>query len=63
MDAVECPQQANGFDCGVFSLAAADMVMLDLPLLYDQAMMPRLRMRIGFELFEACSKANDLSEA
>ena len=63
METVECPQQTNGFDCGVFSLVAADMVMLDLPLLYDQAMMPRLRMRIGFELFKACSKANDQSES
>ena len=48
------PTQDNGSDCGVFTIMAAEMCMLDLPLIYDQPMMPDLRLRIAHELIEEC---------
>jgi len=48
------PTQDNGTDCGVFTIVAAEMYMLDLPLVYDQPMMPDLRLRIAHELIEEC---------
>ena len=50
------PMQDNGTDCGVFTIVAAEMCMLDLPLVYDQPMMPALRTRIAHELIGECLK-------
>jgi len=50
------PTQDNGSDCGVFTIMAAEMCMLDLPLIYDQPMMPDLRLRIAHELINECLK-------
>ena len=48
------PVQENGTDCGVFTIVAAEMYMLDIPLVYDQPMMPALRARIAHELIDEC---------
>jgi sentrin-specific protease 1 len=56
LETVSFPLQGNGSDCGVFTIAAAEMYMLDLPLLYDQGMMPNLRFRIAHELIDECLK-------
>ena len=48
------PRQLNGIDCGVFTLAAAEMEMMNLPHLYDQSMMPWLRLRIGNDIITHC---------
>ena len=50
------PTQDYGSDCGVLTILAAEMCMLDLPLIYDQPMMPDLRLRIAHELIEECLK-------
>jgi sentrin-specific protease 1 len=50
------PFQKNGYDCGIFSLAAAEMSMMNLPLLYDQSMMPHLRARIAHEIIVECTE-------
>jgi sentrin-specific protease 1 len=45
----QCPQQANGFDCGVFSIMIADFLTDDLPVmegLYSQINMPYFRSKI-----------------
>ncbi|RYY81263.1 hypothetical protein EON63_15820 [archaeon] len=42
-----CPQQENGFDCGVFTIMAADFLSDDLPLEYDQNEMEERRYRIA----------------
>ncbi len=49
------PKQLNGYDCGVFTLAAAETEMLGLPILYDQSMMPFIRLRVGHEIIVYCS--------
>jgi Ulp1 family protease len=54
LEVVTGPLQENGWDCGVFTIAAADMCMHDLPLLYDQRMVPHLRARIAHELLDEC---------
>ena len=56
METVSFPLQGNGSDCGVFIIAAAEMCMLDLPLLHDQGMMQNLRLRIAHELIDECLK-------
>ena len=40
------PQQANGFDCGVFSIMNADFASEDLEFCYSQKHMPYFRRRI-----------------
>ncbi|KAI9657809.1 MAG: Smt3-specific protease [Trizodia sp. TS-e1964] len=48
-----CPQQENGWDCGVFTVTNAVMVVRGLPLnSYSQADMPEQRRRILVELME-----------
>ena len=44
----EVPQQANGYDCGVFSIMCADFLSDDLPIdSYSQSEMPAFRVKIG----------------
>ena len=44
----EVPQQANGYDCGVFSIMCADYLSDDLPInSYSQGEMPSYRVKIG----------------
>jgi len=52
----DCPLQKNSYDCGIFALAAAEMSMMNLPLLYDQSMMPHLRARIALEIIAECTE-------
>jgi len=52
MEIVTGPRQQNGYDCGVFTIIAAEMVMLGLPMLHSQQMMPTLRRRIAFDILE-----------
>ena len=40
------PQQANGYDCGVFALMCADRVALDARLDFRQADIPGLRQAV-----------------
>jgi Ulp1 family protease len=41
------PQQANGYDCGVFSIMCADYVSDELPFEYGQSEMSMNRVKIG----------------
>jgi Ulp1 family protease len=41
------PQQRNGFDCGMFTIMAADFIANNLPLTYEQKHMPTFRLKIG----------------
>lgn len=44
-----CPQQQNGFDCGMFSIMCADFMTDDLPVLestYGQTNMPHFRHKV-----------------
>ena len=52
----DCPHQKSGYDCGNFSLTAAEMSMMNLPFLHDQSMMPNLRARIAHEIIVECTK-------
>ncbi len=42
-----CPQQENGYDCGVFTVVCADFLADDLPLTYEQKYMSMFRHKIG----------------
>ena len=42
----EIPQQGNGFDCGVFTIIAADFLSDNLPLQYSQSDMRLFRLKI-----------------
>ena len=42
-----CPQQENGYDCGVFTVVCADFLADDLPLTYEQKHMSMFRHKIG----------------
>lgn len=46
----ECPNQQNGFDCGVFACTAADYLARGKDLEYSQADMPHLRRRMCWEI-------------
>jgi len=41
------PQQHNGYDCGVYTIACADFISDDLPLEYSQQHMRHLRQKYG----------------
>jgi Ulp1 family protease len=49
------PRQTNTYDCGLFVLAAAEMEMMKVGHIYDQFMMPYLRLRVGCEIL-ACHR-------
>lgn len=53
-----CPQQNNGWDCGVFTCQNVELMSRDAPLSYSQGDMPKVRRRIVYEL----STASFLSE-
>ena len=59
-EVVKTPQQRNGVDCGVFTIAAAEMVMLGSPMLYDQAMMDNQRTRFAIEILKRCSESVEI---
>ena len=42
-----CPQQQNGYDCGVFTVVCADFLADDLPLTYEQKNMSMFRHKVG----------------
>jgi len=46
----DMPTQKNGYDCGVFSLAVAEHISRDAPLLFSQSDMPYWRDRISYEI-------------
>ena len=46
-----CPQQSNGSDCAYFTLTAAEFTCRRLPLLYSQAHMGTIRMKVCARLF------------
>ena len=46
------PQQDNGTDCGVFSLLAADCIMLGETLEYTQSDIPLARLRTALQCLE-----------
>jgi hypothetical protein len=48
------PKQRNGIDCGVFTLVAAELVMLGAPMVHDQAMMGVLRLRYAIAILRRC---------
>ena len=45
-----CPQQQNGFDCGVFTCMFADFVSRDLPLTFNQQDITACRERIALSI-------------
>jgi len=46
----EVPQQANGYDCGVFSCIFADFDTDNLPFEFSQAHIPNIRMRMCLDI-------------
>jgi sentrin-specific protease 1 len=50
----EIPQQGNGFDCGVFTIIAADFLSDNLPLHYTQNDMPSFRLKVGLRILNGC---------
>ena len=50
----EIPQQGNGFDCGVFTIIAANFLSDNLPLLYSQGNMGLFRLKIIFRILNGC---------
>jgi sentrin-specific protease 1 len=50
----EIPQQGNGFDCGVFTIIAADFLSDNLPLLYSQSDMESFRLKIILRILNGC---------
>eukprot|EP00270_Netrium_digitus_P008471 TRINITY_DN2535_c0_g1_i1.p1 TRINITY_DN2535_c0_g1~~TRINITY_DN2535_c0_g1_i1.p1 ORF type:complete len:227 (+),score=62.57 TRINITY_DN2535_c0_g1_i1:210-890(+) len=50
------PQQANGYDCGVFMLKFADYVSRGLSFNFSQKHMPYFRRRIVWELLQGMAK-------
>jgi sentrin-specific protease 1 len=49
---VECPNQQNGYDCGVFTCTAVDYMARGKSLDYSQADMPILRRRMAWEILK-----------
>lgn len=47
---VQCPQQANFIDCGVFALTVAEHLSRNVELSFNQSDMPRLRQRIAIDI-------------
>ena len=64
------PQQANGVDCGVFTIVCADFISDDLPLEYSQKDIPRFRQKIGCDILrgfltyplDVCVRTSDLDQ-
>lgn len=52
---VKTPQQTNGYDCGVFVIQLADLLSLDIPLLFGQADMAVVRRRLLSSIFDRVS--------
>ena len=50
--ASETPQQSNGIDCGIFSMAIAKYLICGYPLDFEQDDIPSLRWRICGELLD-----------
>ena len=48
--AVDCPQQENGSDCGVFTCTAVDYISRSSELFYSQADMLTIRQRMAYEI-------------
>lgn len=48
----EIPQQGNSFDCGMFTLIAADFLSDDLEFSYNQGNMPFFREKICYQIFK-----------
>ncbi|GME66554.1 unnamed protein product [[Candida] boidinii] len=48
--AVDCPQQENGSDCGVFTCTAVDYISRSSGLFYSQADMLTIRQRMAYEI-------------
>jgi sentrin-specific protease 1 len=46
------PRQTNGYDCGVFVIQIADLVSLDIPLLFGQRDIDVVRRRLLVAIFE-----------
>lgn len=52
MNAKDCPIQKNGFDCGVFTCINAEYLSRDAKLDFTQEDMPKLRLRICYEILK-----------
>ena len=52
---VKTPQQTNGYDCGIFVIQLADLLSLDIPLLFGQADMAIVRRRLLSSIFDRVS--------
>lgn len=55
------PQQSNGYDCGVFCILIADLISLDIPLLFGQADIVAVRRRLVASIFDRLSDPNDVN--
>ena len=55
---VTTPQQDNGYDCGVFTILAADFLSLDLPLDYtnEDIRQKQVREKISLVMLERASR-------
>jgi len=51
MHADDCPQQRNGYDCGIFTCVNAEYLARDAALDFTQDDMPILRHRLCYEIF------------
>ncbi|RKP14754.1 hypothetical protein BJ684DRAFT_8060, partial [Piptocephalis cylindrospora] len=49
---MDCPAQMNGYDCGVFTIMAAEFLSRNAPLTYAQQDMQMLRRKIILEISE-----------
>ena len=61
----ECtPQQANGYDCGVYTCLAADYIAAgETALRYTQAEMPYFRRRLAIRLIQGSLQREQKREA
>jgi sentrin-specific protease 1 len=50
MECVDCPQQTNNCDCGVFACQFAEFVSRDSPISFDQQHMPYFRRKMIYEI-------------
>jgi len=48
----DCPQQENGFDCGVFTCAFADFLSSEKELTFGQSHVTELRQRIALSIIK-----------
>lgn len=54
MDADDCPQQENCYDCGVFTCVNAEYLARDAKLDFTQNDMPMFRQKISYEILKNC---------